>query len=99
MLVDINKIGDPQGSYSVYLRLQSQFTLCFSKPRKMHHVIHLQEENVFQKHCVPNNRICHAIKDRKENFLLIIPEISIIRSIALEGNYLKLSQETMLRKR
>lgn len=29
MLVNIYKIGDPHGSYSVYLRFQTQLTVCF----------------------------------------------------------------------
>lgn len=73
MLVDSNKIGDPQGSYSWMWDFKPSYIL-FPMPRKMYHFIHLQEENVFEKHRIPNNRICHAINDRKENFRWLFPK-------------------------
>jgi len=42
--------------------------ILFLMPKKMYHFIHLQDKKVSQKHCIPNNRICNATKDKKENF-------------------------------
>lgn len=98
MLVDIYKIGDPHGSYSVYLRFQTQLTVCFQCLEK-NITLFTSRRNYFPEALCPKrqNSSCH--KRQKGKFLLIFPEIFIFRSIAWEGNYLKLSQETMLRKR
>lgn len=76
--MDINKIDDPHGSYSVYLRLQTQLTLCFQC---------LEKCITARRKCFPEvlcskqqNLSCY--KRQKGKFLLIIPEIPIIRSKA-----------------